>query len=194
MARSSCLMLPVIPLVAALCGCGDSLNVAEVEGVVKLNGQPLDRIQVEFWPVGAGVRSVGTTDSSGRFKLMTDDGTREGAVVGSHKVVLHDAGALGDKFLGALVKRRIWRKGRSAHLRAILESGEDHTDRGSSLRPEKRGQSGRVGHRFGPVVDGARALTLSRRGTLYEMTVRHSATVSVGCDKLAVRSVTIRQT
>lgn len=67
---------------------------------VELNGKPLDRIQVEFWPEGTGLRSVGTTDSEGRFKLMTDDGKREGAVIGAHKVVLHDAAAVGDKFLG----------------------------------------------------------------------------------------------
>ena len=93
-------MLIIIPLLVVLPGCGDSVPVAEVEGTVELNGKPLDRIQVEFWPEGEGLRSIGTTDSQGRFKLMTDNGKQQGAVPGAHKVVLHDAAALGDKFLG----------------------------------------------------------------------------------------------
>ena len=83
-----------------LMGCGGGPNLSEVEGTVKRNGKPLDKIQVEFWPVGRGPRSMGTTDAQGRFILMTDDGKRMGAVVGSHKIVLKDVGVLGDKFLG----------------------------------------------------------------------------------------------
>ncbi len=91
----------MIPVVAALWGCGGSkIPVAEVEGTVKVKGQPVEKIMVEFWPVESGVRSFGTTDAQGHFKLTTDDGKRQGAVVGSHKVVLRDAGILGDKFLG----------------------------------------------------------------------------------------------
>lgn len=89
----------VASLLVVLSGCGNSLSVADAEGTVELDGQPLDRIQVEFWPVGEGVRSVGTTDSEGRFMLMTDDGKQQGAVLGAHKVILHDAAAVGDKFL-----------------------------------------------------------------------------------------------
>ena len=99
-AKSSWLATLVISWLVVCSGCGESVPVAEVEGTVKLNGKPVDKIQVEFWPVGTGVRSVGTTDAEGRFKLMTDDGTRAGAAIGSHKVVLHDVGILGDKFLG----------------------------------------------------------------------------------------------
>jgi hypothetical protein len=71
-----------------------------VEGTVKLNGQPLDKIHVEFWPKGDGPRSIGMTDAQGRFTLTSDDGKRKGAHVGTHKVVLRDAGVLGEKFLG----------------------------------------------------------------------------------------------
>ena len=91
-----------VALVAAMlasAGCSGGLNVVPVTGTVKLNGQPLDKIQVEFWPIDKGPRSIGVTDAEGRFTLTTD-GTQMGAVVGRHKVVLKDVGILGDQFLG----------------------------------------------------------------------------------------------
>jgi hypothetical protein len=87
-------------LICFCLGCDKQIPVAEVEGVVTLNGKPLDKIQVEFWPLSEGTRSFGTTDTQGKFKLMTDDGLRNGATIGKHKVVLHDTSVLGDKFLG----------------------------------------------------------------------------------------------
>jgi hypothetical protein len=81
-------------------GCNRGPQLSEVEGTVKLKGKPLDRIQVEFWPEGNGPRSIGETDSQGRYTLMTDDGKKKGAVIGSHKVLLRDVGVLGEKFLG----------------------------------------------------------------------------------------------
>ncbi len=88
-------------VLAALVGCADSgPRMAEVEGTLKLKGKPLDKIQVEFWPMAGAPRSRGLTDAEGRFTLTTDDGKRKGAVIGSHKIVLRDVGVLGDKFLG----------------------------------------------------------------------------------------------
>ncbi|MGL4554780.1 MAG: hypothetical protein ACRC33_26745 [Gemmataceae bacterium] len=89
-----------VAVVFALAGCGGGPTLAEVEGTLKLNGVPLDKIQVEFWPVGSAPRSMGTTDAQGRYTLLTDDGKRKGAVLGEHKIVLKDVGVLGDKFLG----------------------------------------------------------------------------------------------
>lgn len=91
-----------VPLVLCLlaAGCSGGPKLAEVEGVVKLNGKPLSGIQLEFWPEGSGPRSIGVTDEQGRFTLSSDDGKKKGAVVGKHKVVLKDVGVLGDKFLG----------------------------------------------------------------------------------------------
>ena len=80
-------------------GCGGP-KLVEVKGTLKQNGKPLNGIQVEFWPVETGPRSMGTTDDQGRFTLLVDDGLRKGAVVGPHKVVLRDVWILGDKFLG----------------------------------------------------------------------------------------------
>ena len=47
--RLSLLALAVVLFVASGCGSGGPA-IAEVEGTVKLNGRPLDKIQVEFWP------------------------------------------------------------------------------------------------------------------------------------------------
>jgi hypothetical protein len=100
-AKSRWFVSVIVPVVASLLGCGGSkVPVAEVEGTVKVNGQPVEKIQVEFWPVGTGVRSIGMTDAAGRFKLTTDDGKRQGAAVGTHKVVLHDVGIFADARVG----------------------------------------------------------------------------------------------
>ena len=74
--------------------------MAEVDGTVKVNGKPVDKIQVEFWPTGKGPRSIGVTDAEGKFVLSSDDGKSKGAALGDHKVVLRDVGIMGDKFLG----------------------------------------------------------------------------------------------
>jgi hypothetical protein len=71
--------------------------MAEVEGTVKKDGKPLDQVQVEFWPEGSGPRSIAVTDASGKYVLKSDDGKRAGAVVGSHRVVLRDAGVWGGR-------------------------------------------------------------------------------------------------
>lgn len=87
----------LLALLAA--GCGGGPEFAEVQGTVKVNGRPVDKIQVEFWPTVSGPRSIGVTDAEGRFTLTADTG-KPGAVVGTHKVVLRDVGIMGDKFLG----------------------------------------------------------------------------------------------
>lgn len=96
--RFALCVFALVPFTLVSCDSGPTL--AEVEGTLTLKGKPLDKIQVEFWPESSGPRSMGTTDSQGRFTLITDDGKRKGAVVGWHKIVLKDVGVLGDTFLG----------------------------------------------------------------------------------------------
>ena len=91
----------------------------------------MDRIQVEFWPEGEGVRSIGTTDSEGRFKLMTDDGKLQGAVLGNHKVVLRDVAVLGDTFLGRAAEDADMSQGRKPRISGAYGSLE-----GTSLTAE----------------------------------------------------------
>lgn len=98
-------------------GCGSrGPQMADVEGTVKLNGKPLERIAVEFWPESDGPRSIGETDKEGKFVLMSDSGKRKGASVGKHKVILRDAAVLGDKFLGRAAENVDMSQGRKSRL------------------------------------------------------------------------------
>ncbi len=99
-----------------LLGCSHRFEMAEVEGVIKLRGAPLDKIQVEFWPEVHGPRSMGVTDAQGRFTLTTDDGKRIGAAVGHHRIVLRDIGVLGDEFLGRAGENVDMTKGKKPRL------------------------------------------------------------------------------
>jgi hypothetical protein len=77
-----------------LAGCGPSgVQLGEVEGVVVLDGKPLQNAEVQFIPEPGQAtdapRSTAVTDDQGRFKLVCDDG-RQGAVVGLHRAVLRD--------------------------------------------------------------------------------------------------------
>lgn len=83
----------------ALAGCGgSSYQVAEVDGVLLIGGQPGHQVQVQFFPDVAGESSpppsMATTDGEGCFSLRLMEGaggsTRAGAVVGTHRVVLRD--------------------------------------------------------------------------------------------------------
>jgi hypothetical protein len=94
-----CVALAVGLVTALGCG-GGGPKLVEVEGTVKLAGKPIDNIAVEFWPTATGPRSVGVSDAQGKFTLTTDDGTKKGAVIGTHKVVLRDASVVGNKILG----------------------------------------------------------------------------------------------
>jgi len=73
-------------------GCGKSPVLAEVEGTLSYQGVPLQNVLVEFIPDEADQpRSTGVTNAAGRFVLECSNG-EPGAVVGSHRVVLAQAG------------------------------------------------------------------------------------------------------
>jgi hypothetical protein len=93
-------LLYLLCLLLSTVGCSDGgPPTATVEGTVKLNGKAMNTVMVEFWPDDGGTKSMAETDADGKFKLMMENG-KSGAVVGSHRVVLRDTAALGDKFLG----------------------------------------------------------------------------------------------
>jgi hypothetical protein len=84
----------------ALAGCANRPKMAEVKGKVTLKGKALDQIMVEFVPDALnGQRSTGMTDAAGQYTLVCDD-QRPGAIVGPHRVLLHDLGVYDGKFLG----------------------------------------------------------------------------------------------
>lgn len=104
--------------ICLLYGCGGGPEMAEVDGKVTFQGKPLDKIQVEFWPTGDGPRSMGVTDEAGHF-VLTTDGSRKGAVVGSHKVVLKDVGIHGDKFMGRAGESVDMAKGKKSRVAKV---------------------------------------------------------------------------
>ncbi len=91
------LVFPVLALIF-FSGCGESLDVAEVDGVLLLNGKPANKIRIQFHPQyvegkKTGPASTADTDENGKFQLQLLDrqgGVRPGAVVGMHSVTLYD--------------------------------------------------------------------------------------------------------
>jgi hypothetical protein len=72
-------------------GCGRSVTLGEVEGTVRLDGQPVGQVFVVFIPEDPQEpQSTGVTDAEGRFKLRCNN-AHSGAVVGPHRVTLVDA-------------------------------------------------------------------------------------------------------
>ena len=106
-------------------GCGDGgPKVVPVEGTVKLNGKPLDKILVEFLPTSDGQRSFAETDAEGHFKLTTDDGKKNGATVGKHKITLKDTSVLGDKFMGRKAEDMDLAQGRKSRIAGRFQDPE----------------------------------------------------------------------
>jgi hypothetical protein len=79
-------VLLLSPLLLASAGCGNR-NLSKVEGVVTLDGEPLQGALVSFVPVGQGRAASGLTDSNGYFRLTTLS-TDDGAVPGEYKVII----------------------------------------------------------------------------------------------------------
>ena len=95
MQRCANLILIAMLLTIPLAGCNRGVPTASVEGVVTLDGKPLQDIRVLFQPDNksgeAGVTgSFGLTDAAGKFVLKLSDSQNEGAVVDFHKVTLAD--------------------------------------------------------------------------------------------------------
>ncbi len=74
-----------------VCGCSRSVPLGQVEGTVRLDGQPIGQVMVVFVPEDKNLpQSMGVTDDLGRFKLRCNNG-RAGAAVGQNRVTLVDA-------------------------------------------------------------------------------------------------------
>lgn len=81
-----CRTIVTILLALTVLGCGgsDGPELGQVEGTIKLDGEPLKNANVIFQPE-KGRPSTGTTDEDGHYELQyTQD--KQGAVVGKHTV------------------------------------------------------------------------------------------------------------
>lgn len=92
--QSVCATVATIALLAVVAGCGSSRpdglpETAIIQGVVKLNGAPLNEGVVRFVPEDTACNpGVGMIKADGTFELSTYD-YLDGATVGKHKVVVH---------------------------------------------------------------------------------------------------------
>jgi len=86
-------ILLVLGLVAGLTGCNKPDPLGDVVGVVRLDGQPLTHVLIQFLPEPdrrtTGPQSRAASDPQGHYRLRCDD-QRDGAVTGWHRVILED--------------------------------------------------------------------------------------------------------
>ena len=83
--------LIVLMIVFAAVGCGPKgLQTCYVEGIVTLDGQPLEGAVITFIPVAAdGKTAAGGSDATGKYTLTSDGGEPDkGAVEGEYKVTV----------------------------------------------------------------------------------------------------------
>lgn len=85
--------------IALAVGCSKGgLPLAQVEGVVLLDGHPLANAIVEFQPEGGAARgrpSIGETGADGKYKLRFSR-DQWGAAIGRHKVLITTYSPSGD--------------------------------------------------------------------------------------------------
>ena len=76
-------------LCIVLTGCPASGDFGYVEGTVTIDGEPVEKATVGFYPQG-GRGSIGATDSDGHYELRYTS-SQKGASVGEHKVTIKTA-------------------------------------------------------------------------------------------------------
>jgi hypothetical protein len=79
-------MLVCLLAFGVLTGCTRDDSLARVEGIVRLNGQPLTTGTVRFMPT-AGRAATGQIQPDGSYRLGTY-GDSDGALVGTHTVAI----------------------------------------------------------------------------------------------------------
>lgn len=66
------------------------VELARVEGVVKLDGKPLPDATIRFLPLGKGRAAIGRTDADGKYQMQYS-ARSDGAVVGKVRVEITTA-------------------------------------------------------------------------------------------------------
>jgi len=84
--------LSLLLALGGLLGCGGGLK--SVEGLVTLDGKPVEGATVTFSPEGGGQDAFGVTDSGGKFTLRTVN--QSGAKPGNYKVTVVKNKAIAD--------------------------------------------------------------------------------------------------
>lgn len=86
--------LLAIALLAA--GCSKNSDLADVRGMITLDGEPLTNAFVVYAPTRSGTTSYGRTDAEGNYEMMFSD-SESGAWIGENLVRINtgDVGAGG---------------------------------------------------------------------------------------------------
>ncbi len=87
--KSFALGLLLLSLIMAGCGSSNKIPLGRVEGVITVDGQPLDGAEIVFEPTN-GRSSVGWTDEKGHYELDYTMETK-GAILGTHVVRIKSA-------------------------------------------------------------------------------------------------------
>jgi hypothetical protein len=79
-------------LVCLALGCRGGREIGTVSGTVTLDGEPLADARINFQPSGdarnPGIGSFGKTNAKGEYTLTLIDEKGEGAIVGTHRVMI----------------------------------------------------------------------------------------------------------
>jgi hypothetical protein len=94
MVRSACVAVAGAALLTLLAGCGKAPPppIVEAEGVVRLDGKPLNKAEIRFIPLidyGPEYVAVGVTDEAGRFQLTCKG--QPGACACENRVLVMEA-------------------------------------------------------------------------------------------------------
>jgi hypothetical protein len=85
-------------LLSFAAGCSRGPEFSDVQGVVTLDGKPLDSVEVVFLPDpekgSNGPRASGYTDAEGRYRLYCEQARQKGTVLGPHRVYIRDITAI----------------------------------------------------------------------------------------------------
>ncbi len=108
--------------VLLLAGCfDDGLNLADVKGIVTLDGQPVPGIAVTFSPIETGMStSSSMTDEEGRFHLKYTR-NKSGAFVGQHRVIFENVPSDNPQMKAVKIPKRFMRPGHG--ITAQVEPG-----------------------------------------------------------------------
>ncbi len=80
------LQLAVVGMLVASCIVGCSRYDSQVTGVVTLDGSPVDRGTLTFYPVGGGAAAYGQIQPDGTYRMST--GSEQGLQPGSYQVAV----------------------------------------------------------------------------------------------------------
>lgn len=111
-------------LLVAFIGCGTGLK--SVEGIVTMDGKPVDGASVAFVPEGgAGRQASGSTGPDGKFTLIS--GPDKGAAPGNYKVLVTKKAGVSSATTST----------NPADLAKMMQKGVKEVAKQKSLLPEK---------------------------------------------------------